>query len=336
MEKQFNDPAFYFQWHFIESCNMRCKHCYQSGYKYKADLGLIDETISQIDRFLNVWNMSGRVSLTGGEPLLDLGVLWHIAEKLSSMPRIKHIGILTNGTLITDEVISRIKSFPKIKEVQVSLDGATARTHDFIRGKGNFELAVNGLKKLVSAGINSSIMFTVSKLNKDESVAIIDLAEEIGADSMTVERYTPVRGADDPMALDAGETRSIFESVFRKKSLLIQSGARLRIRTSRPLWNLVSDECGGICPVGYSCLTIMHDGTLYPCRRLPIALGNIRADGIFKVWYTSPVLRNLRNRAKIKKCAECGRNKSCDGCRAAAYAVYHDYMECDPLCWKEN
>ena len=26
---------FYFQWHFMNSCNLRCSHCYQEGYHYE-------------------------------------------------------------------------------------------------------------------------------------------------------------------------------------------------------------------------------------------------------------------------------------------------------------
>ena len=31
VEKVFENPGFYFQWHFLEECNLKCKHCYQKG-----------------------------------------------------------------------------------------------------------------------------------------------------------------------------------------------------------------------------------------------------------------------------------------------------------------
>lgn len=31
MEKG-TEKEFYFQWHFLNKCNLRCKHCYQEGY----------------------------------------------------------------------------------------------------------------------------------------------------------------------------------------------------------------------------------------------------------------------------------------------------------------
>ncbi|MDO5114067.1 MAG: 4Fe-4S cluster-binding domain-containing protein, partial [Planctomycetia bacterium] len=68
-EKQFEESGFYFQWHFIEACNLRCKHCYQDGHIKSVDPLLVELTIEQIQKVLSAWDMAGRVSITGGEPL---------------------------------------------------------------------------------------------------------------------------------------------------------------------------------------------------------------------------------------------------------------------------
>lgn len=337
IEKTFEQPGFYFQWHFLETCNLRCKHCYQEGYvPQKADLNLVQQTIEQIQKALATWDMTGRVSVTGGEPLLDTNTLFKILDELSTIDRITHIGILTNGTLLTKSVVSRLQQYPKLKEVQVSLDGANARVHDETRGNGNFDKALKGLRLLSDVGIPTAIMFTATKINFLDAVPVINLAEQNGINAISIERYTPFHGNNDPLALTALETKEIFENVLKAKEELQGRNGKLKIRTSRPLWNLLSSSCGGVCPVGYSCLTIMHDGTIYPCRRLPISLGTIQKDGIFKIWYTSPVLRQLRQRDKIEKCSSCERNQICGGCRAAAFANNGNYMGRDPLCWKEQ
>lgn len=67
---------FYFQWHFMNSCNLRCSHCYQEGYHYEdmpwEKLMII---ANQITTALRKWNMLGRISLTGGEGTFDLLIL---------------------------------------------------------------------------------------------------------------------------------------------------------------------------------------------------------------------------------------------------------------------
>ena len=111
----------------------------------------------------------------------------------------------------------------------------------------------------------------------------------------------------------------------------------LRIRTSRPLWCLIDPEMGGFCPAGLSCLAILHDGTVLPCRRLEIPIGNIVRDGLYRIWYTSDVLWRLRDKKGLAKgCNGCQWLSNCGGCRAIAHALTGDFMGSDPQCWKSE
>lgn len=92
---------------------------------------------------------------------------------------------------------------------------------------------------------------------------------------------------------------------------------------------------GAMCSAEISSLAIMPNGDLYPCRRLPIKVGNVLKDGIVNVWFSSEVLWNLWNSSKVKgKCKNCENFVICRGCRSIAYAKTGDYMEEDPQCWK--
>lgn len=54
---------FYFQWHFMNSCNLRCAHCYQEDYHYEdLPLDKLMQIGSQITTALKKWNMLGRIS----------------------------------------------------------------------------------------------------------------------------------------------------------------------------------------------------------------------------------------------------------------------------------
>ena len=82
---------FYFQWHFMNSCNLRCSHCYQEGYHYEdmpwEKLMIIAD---QITTALRKWNMLGRISLTGGEPFLSPHLL-PLVDYLEKSPEIKQL-----------------------------------------------------------------------------------------------------------------------------------------------------------------------------------------------------------------------------------------------------
>ena len=129
------------------------------------------------------------------------------------------------------------------------------------------------------------------------------------------------------------DLKEAFETV---KSLRTEKkGINPKVFSKRPLFCLLNEE-GASCSAGGSTLTILPNGDVLPCRRLPIKLGNVFQDGIFKIWYTSEVLWKLRNINELNsKCRRCEHLDNCKGCRAMAYAVTGDYMGEDVLCWKD-
>lgn len=329
---------FYFQWHFMNSCNLRCAHCYQEGYKYedlpKDKLFVI---ANQIVAALKQWNMLGRISLTGGEPFLS-PYLFDLMDYLEASEQIKYFNILTNGTCIKPEHIELLKSYKKLHQIQISLDGPNDVVHDAVRGKGAFEKATNTAKALKNAGFEVSFMFTLMQKNKDYAVEVIDFAEECGVDAVTVERVTPCGHSDMKDILSSAEVKDIYERITLRANSINNS---LRVRRLRPLWintadldTTCNDRIGGFCPVGFTSLAILWDGTVLPCRRLEIPIGNILTDGLYKIWYDSDVLWRIRDKSNLQgKCHNCKNVERCGGCRAIAYATTGDYMGEDIQCW---
>jgi radical SAM protein with 4Fe4S-binding SPASM domain len=66
---------------------------------------------------------------------------------------------------------------------------------------------------------------------------------------------------------------------------------------------------------------------------MTVVAGNVRERGFTEIWSTSPVLRNLRDRKKLKgRCGACEFNELCGGCRCRAQAAFGDYLQEDPSC----
>ncbi len=327
---------FYVQWHFIDSCNLRCLHCYQNQYNHKdIDLGALKSIFSRLDEAMAKWKMKCFVSLTGGEPFLKPSGLFYLMDLIERSDNFKKIAILTNGTLIDKGLIERIKGFEKLSEVQVSLDGHDEESHDAVRGEGTFLKSINGIKALKNAGIKTTVMFTLHRKNAHSAVKMPALAGSLNIDALTVERMTTMSDAETKeFFIEPSGVKDVYTGVFNeaKKEL---AGKNTRLSTSRPLWNLVDNDSGGYCPIGLSSICVLHDGTLLPCRRLNIPLGNILTDGLFKVWYNSDVLWSLRKKGKNNECLECSHLDRCGGCKAITY--YHsggDLDAKDPQCWK--
>ncbi|NLN47855.1 MAG: radical SAM protein, partial [Clostridiales bacterium] len=196
---------FYFQWHFMNSCNLRCAHCYQEGYHFEdMDLKQLLQVAKEISKALSKWNMLGRLSLTGGEPFLS-PYLFDLIDYIESDDNIKQFDILTNGTYITDKHIERLKVVTKLRQIQISLDGPTQETHDLIRGSGAFNKVVETVKLLQKHNFEISFMFTLMRQNKSDAVKIIDFADECGVNAVTVERVTPCGHSNISDALNKGE-----------------------------------------------------------------------------------------------------------------------------------
>lgn len=151
------------------TCNLRCKHCLNSsGNSIPNELS--QEELKKLVKELADKGVQD-IRFTGGEPLLYEGI-YELIELASNNGIYTSIG--TNGTLITKEVAKKLKHSGLNKAV-VSIDG-TKETHEFIRGKGNYEKAMIGLDNLIEQGIKVRVNSVIMKSNMDE---VISLAKEL-------------------------------------------------------------------------------------------------------------------------------------------------------------
>ena len=328
------DKDFYVQWHFIDSCNLRCIHCYQNDYNHKSlDLNILKDIFLKLDEAMAKWKMKCFVSLTGGEPFLKPEGLFYLMDMIESSDNFKNIAILTNGTLIDNTLIKKIKNYKKLAEVQVSLDGHDEESHDGVRGEGTFLKTINSIKMLKNFGIKTAVMFTLHKKNIGSASDMPELAASLNIDALTVERMTAMSDIErDEFFIEASDLKNVYSDVYARAKTEFKN-KNIKLATSRPLWNLIDENAGGYCPVGLSSLCILHDGTLLPCRRLYLPLGNILTDGLFKVWYNSDILWKLRKRNGENECAGCSHADRCGGCKAISYYYNKDLNSKDPQCW---
>jgi AdoMet-dependent heme synthase len=327
---------FYFQWHITERCNLKCLHCYQNN-DVLSEIPLKDLLIivDKMEEALAKWGKVGTLSLTGGEPFLRRDDLHALMERLDSSDSLAYYDILSNGSFITESEAKSLSSHSSIRRVQVSLEGASAERNDQIRGKGSFEDTLRAIRNLLAEDVDVSVMMTITRKNQDQIRPMIDLLKHERVPTIALERLIPEgRGAKlSDLLLSPEELHAVCEGIYQ---IAVNNGS-VRILMHRPLFGLVAPDdptVGALCSAGNNALTIMPDGTVYPCRRLPIPIGNVLTDGFYKIWYGSEVLWQLRNPKGLnQKCRECEFLAKCRGCRAMAYFSSGDFMGEDPQCW---
>lgn len=337
---------FFVQWHLTERCNLRCSHCYQSGRGTdELSFDEIKEVTAEVSDMLEAWSemyemaFSPSFNITGGEPFLRKD-LFDILDHLGG--RGFDLYLLTNGTLVDRERAARLAT-AGVKGVQVSIEGPE-EIHDEIRGKGSFASSLRGILFLLDEGMMVTLNATLSEINVDHLPEMVSLASSIGAQRLGFSRLVPSGrgvGLIEKM-IEGAKVKKIYEEIFSMKA------ENLRIVTGDPVASQMTAEPeegdrgeipSGGCAAGVSGLTLLPDGTITPCRRLPIPIGNVRRDSLREVWAASEVLEVLRDRRRYSgKCGSCRRWADCRGCRAIAYAYsqskgVEDFLCEDPQCF---
>ncbi|HET6355940.1 radical SAM protein [Streptomyces sp.] len=126
-------------WDITYACPLRCTHCYSESGRRPAQQPDHEELLRIADAIITL--RPGVVSLAGGEPLLVPGIV-EIAARLTDAG--VQVVLYTGGWRLTPGVLDDLADV--CHRVVVSLDGATARVHDRIRGRaGSFERALEAL-----------------------------------------------------------------------------------------------------------------------------------------------------------------------------------------------
>ncbi|MGQ9571909.1 MAG: radical SAM protein [Dehalococcoidia bacterium] len=344
-------------WETTAGCNLRCIHCRRMDVAAKLapeDLstaeskGLIDQIVAFCNPIL---------ILSGGEPLIRPDI-FEIAEY--AVAKGLRVALATNGTLIDGAMAQRIVD-TGIRRAAVSLDGATAKTHDAFRAlPGSFARAIEGIGHLRARGMSVQINTTVARHNIAELPAILDLARSLGADALHIFLLVPVgcgmevadeqmispreyedvlnwfydRDQEGLLELKATCAPHYFRIVRQRMAAEKREGPPSQKRqraTGAAASDLYAMTKG--CLAGTGVCFVSHKGEVFPCGYLPVSAGNVREQPLREIWETADIFRRLRDPELLQgKCGRCEFKRICSGCRARAYGMTGNCLDEEPLC----
>jgi SynChlorMet cassette radical SAM/SPASM protein ScmE len=322
-------------------CNLRCLYCYHFGGAGEVQADLPAREWEQFFEELNRCAVMD-VILAGGEPFMRKDLKQLIESVVANRLR---FSILTNGTLVTDEMAAFLASTRRCNQVQVSIDGSTPAVHDSCRGKGNFEKAVRGAKRLIDHGINTTVRVTIHRNNvRDlDNIARL-LLEDLKLPGFSTNSATYMglcRQNRDLVQLGVQDRIMAMESLLRLNKKyggrisatagpLAEARHWLEIEEARVAGKESLPGCGFLtsCNGPRTKIAVRADGVMVPCTQIShIELGRINSDSLTDVWQNHPEMKRLRERhtnalSSYAFCAGCAYVPYCrGGCPAIAYTM---------------
>ena len=310
------------------ACNMQCKDCYVGQKKEYLDFDVFQHKI--LKEFAEVGGRS--IGFSGGEPLLYPHIFSCI--ELAKQNGLE-TSLVTNGILLTAELAKKLKN-SGLNRIQISLDAGNSEENDKLRQTGSFQTVVRqAVPAALAAGLRVTLVAVPNPYLLKNLKEYLALAESLNVHAVYFRR----RIDHDSRAISEEKKRRYrnflveLEEQKANYSFRIYSGdpmsAMLKLEKRDGL-NVKMMMAG--CSAGITSLAIFTDGNVYPCTRLPVALGNVYRESLLKIWQESPILHTLRMRDVEGRCMECSFKYVCGGCRAAAYFQYKNFQREDPMC----
>jgi AdoMet-dependent heme synthase len=336
-------------WEVTRRCNLRCVHCRSSselssaagGFDTARALKFLDELAAYAKPVL---------VLSGGEPLLRPD-LWQIAKHGTDLGL--RMCIATNGLLVDDAACENMKA-SGIRMVSLSLDGATAKSHDdFRQSPGAFDATVRAAKTLRKHGLPFLVNSSFTKRNQDEVPQVYALAKELGAKAWYMFMIVPTgRGADIMNELVATEDYNKlldwhYETEKEETEMLMRptcaphyyrvvlqknKGKSKEDRLDRRALSFGTGGGKG-CIAGQTICLIDCFGNVQACSYMSASAGNVLQTPFKDIWEKSELFQQMRDFSGYKgRCGSCEYLNVCGGCRARAEAVHGDRLAEEPFC----
>ena len=197
------------QWKVTNRCNLHCKHCYLGDLDFtelpRNDLMKIADRI--IDS--NVLE----VTITGGEALVVASLPEIVAKLLKNDIK---VNIFTNAILLDSFSKKLEKELGMIPSKQldffISVDG-DEKTHDFIRGKGNYRKTIRNIQKMIDKGYRITTNSVLSRMNYLQIPELYRTLYQMGVYKIQISNLIDSGNATSDMKLDTEEHKVFMEKL---------------------------------------------------------------------------------------------------------------------------
>jgi radical SAM protein len=347
-------------WETTRACLLACRHCRASAIAEPLPGQLTAEEGREFVRSLTEFEAPYPVLvLTGGDVLMREDSL-ELASYASSLKIPVALAPSVTPKLTPDAV--RGMKEAGVKAVSISLDGATAATHEGVRGiDGHFEHTLEAIRMLRANGLVIQVNTVAMRDNVEELPEVAALLDRLDVNIWEVFLLVKTGRGVQMDELGAAENEDLchflyeasmygfvvrtVEAPFFRRVVATRNGdgppaglGPLYHRLSGRLLDLLGEPRGESKAQtkgtrdGKGIVFVGHDGDVFPAGFLPLAVGNVRGQSLARIYRESTLLRDIRAGLFTGACGRCEFSDLCGGSRARAFATNGDPLGDDPAC----
>lgn len=217
------------------------------------------------------------VAFGGGEPL-GVSHAWEVLEVLAGAGTA--LKLETDGQHIDEAAADRLAALSP-ECVQISVDGATAATHERVRPGSSFAQAIGSIERLRSRGHAPQMVFAPTRLNLHEAVAAYDLATSLGCQAFVtgpLMRIGRAAAAWDTLAASATEWEQTLARL-RQREQETHAATTLSIYP----WDILTEMQVRLTSP-QAMLLVVPNGRVKLLNALPFAPADLRHDSLSRAW----------------------------------------------------
>jgi MoaA/NifB/PqqE/SkfB family radical SAM enzyme len=274
--EEYRAPLF-IAWQLTNRCGARCITCCEESGPDRAwrDELRRDEALD-LARRIAAFGVP-YVAFGGGEPL-GVPFCWELFELLT------HYGISlkieTDGSRIDDAAADHLAALA-VQCVQISVDGATAATHERVRPGSSFAAAIAAIERLSARGCAAQFVFVPTRFNIHEIVAAFDLAATLGCGAFVTGPLMRIgrAAADWQRIACADEEWQRAVAALKERAGTTGAGIALSIYP----WDIVA-EIKTRLEHPQAMLLVVPNGKVKLLNALPFAPADLRHDSLAQAW----------------------------------------------------
>lgn len=320
------------------NCNARCYYCFEKGIK---TIDMSEETASQVVNFIKNTYDSNRIQIMwfGGEPLMNFSVIESITTQLYNDGYELLTHITTNGSLLTNDMLSFFKGYYSKISIQITIDEvydaySNIKRYVDILPEDAFKRIIDNCRLVIAEDIYLSIRINYLERNFNRATQIFTEIEKIfhPFDHNMLNIYLA------PITLESGCNTCVADSnndSFCNVVKFHRDHNVLNIRAKDEDQQVLSSFC--LLPKSGSCgahrknnIVVRADGVLFKCHRLAnedkYSVGDVQSGiDVSSENFTSLVTPIMTD----ERCASCNVLPLCQGGCSVIKMLYDRNMECD-------